>query len=85
MNGDVGTVNMMNEDDITCIIVKKGWLKSFFQEPDDSMKYFTYLMTLNSVKMLTAALHKEDIYRKAFWLPFGNNNFVIFPLLHEPL
>ena len=42
-------------------------------------------MTLNSVNILTATLQKEDIYRKAVWLPFGKNNFVIFPLLHEPL
>ena len=82
MNGDVGIVDMMHEGDITSI-VEKIWLKSFFLEPNDSMNYFIYLMTLNSVKMLTAALQK-DIYHKAVSLPFGNNNF-IFPLLHEPL
>ena len=86
INGDVGIVDMMHEEgDITCRIVKKRWLKSFFQEPDDSMKYFIYLMTLNSVNILTATLQKEDIYRKEVCLPFGKNNFVIFPLLHEPL
>lgn len=82
MNGDVGIADMMHEGDITSI-VEKIWLKSFFLEPNDSMNYFIYLMTLNSVKMLTAALQK-DIYHKAVSLPFGNNNF-IFPLLHEPL
>ena len=66
MNGDVGIANMVHgEGYITCNIVNKRWLKSFFQEPGDSMKYFIYFMTLSSVKMLRATLHKEDIYRKA--------------------
>ena len=53
-------------------------VKEFFQEPDDSMKYFIYLMTLNSVTMLTATLQKEDMYSKAVCFSFGNNNFVIY-------
>ena len=80
INGDVGIVDMMHEEgDITCRIVKKRWLKSFFQGPDDSVKYFIYLMTLNSVNILTATLPKEDYTARRFTFLLVTIILLFFP------
>ena len=82
---DCNVVKILNieNDTLTCELIKKKYCDNFFDVPDNSSNYGIYLVDLQKIKTRQVRLSKSEIERKGICLPLDENKYVLFPLLHE--
>ena len=81
--GDICIVENINGTSVTCSVISKRYLESFYLSPIDSkLLGIVYIRDFKNIQLKTKILRKKDLQHKIITLPY-KNGFVYFSLLHS--
>ena len=81
--GDICIVENIDDTSVTCNVISKRYLESFYLSPIDSkLLGIVYIRDFNIIQLKKKILRKNDLQHKVVRLPY-KNGFVYFSLLHS--